>query len=89
MPVAAHAQQSAMPVVGFLNATSLDGYRPMVNAFCQGLQESGYVEGQNITMSVIAATILPAALAERRRPRLFRSSLKREATRFTSASSPA
>ncbi len=39
-----------MPVVGFLNATSLDGYRPMVNAFRQGLQESGYVEGRNMAI---------------------------------------
>jgi len=46
----ARGQQPAMPVVGFLNATSLDGYRRMVNAFRQGLQESGYVEGQNIAI---------------------------------------
>jgi putative tryptophan/tyrosine transport system substrate-binding protein len=49
-PFAARAQQSALPVVGFLNATSLDGYRPMVNAFRQGLEESGYVDGRNIAI---------------------------------------
>jgi len=49
-PVAAHAQQPAIPVVGFLNGASPDGYRPMVSAFRQGLQQFGYVEGQNVAV---------------------------------------
>src|SRR5262249_45288795 len=39
-----------MPVIGFLNPTSLDGYRPMVDAFRQGLQEFDYVEGRNVAI---------------------------------------
>ena len=49
-PLAAHAQQRAMPVVGFLNVASPEGYRPMVTAFRHGVQESGYVEGRNVAV---------------------------------------
>jgi putative ABC transport system substrate-binding protein len=47
-PFATHAQQPGMPVVGFLNGASLEKYEPFVNAFLQGLKETGYTEGQNV-----------------------------------------
>jgi ABC-type uncharacterized transport system substrate-binding protein len=49
-PLAARAQQSAMPVVGFLDSVSLETRREAVFAFRQGLNELGYFENQNIAI---------------------------------------
>jgi putative ABC transport system substrate-binding protein len=49
-PHAARAQQPAIPVVGFLNIESPEGYRAMAAAFRRGLAEFDYVEGQNVAI---------------------------------------
>jgi putative tryptophan/tyrosine transport system substrate-binding protein len=49
-PLAARAQQSAMPVIGFLHSGSAEPFKPMVDMFRNGLGETGYVEGQNVAI---------------------------------------
>jgi len=49
-PLAARAQQAAMPVIGFMHSASPGPYEPYVAGFRKGLTELGYVEGRNLTL---------------------------------------
>jgi putative tryptophan/tyrosine transport system substrate-binding protein len=49
-PLAVSAQQSAVPVIGFLNGASPEPVADRLRAFRQGLKESGYVEGENVAI---------------------------------------
>ena len=55
-PVAARAQQAAVPVIGYLGSPSVvDEYKNFTVPFLQGLKETGYVEGQNVSIEYLWA----------------------------------
>jgi ABC-type uncharacterized transport system substrate-binding protein len=49
-PLAARAQQPAMPVIGLLDSRSLDALTDRLRGFRQGLKDTGYVEGENVAI---------------------------------------
>jgi putative ABC transport system substrate-binding protein len=67
-PLAARAQQAAMPVIGFMSARSPEDSEHLVEAFRRGLREGGFVEGQNVAIEFRWARgqydLLPAMAAD-------------------------
>jgi putative ABC transport system substrate-binding protein len=49
-PLAARAQQAAMPVIGYLNNGSPESDAPRLTSLRRGLSETGYVEGRNFVI---------------------------------------
>jgi putative tryptophan/tyrosine transport system substrate-binding protein len=81
LPLAARAQQPAIPIVGFLNSASADNYGSMAAAFRDGLAEVGYHEGNNVAIEHRWADneyerlpALAAELVERRMAVIFANS---------------
>ena len=83
-PLAAWAQQPAMPVIGLLSSASSHDYRPMIAAFRKSLGETGYVEGRNVTIEYLWADDQYDRL-----PALAADLVRRQVSVIVAASTPA
>ena len=83
-PLAAYAQQPAMPVIGYLNASVADGYADDLRAFRQGFKESGYIEGENIVIDYRWSENQPDRL-----PAMAADLVRRQVNVIAAASAPA
>src|SRR5437016_11573398 len=83
-PLAAHAQQPAMPVIGFLRSTPAAGFEYLVNAFRQGLNDAGFVEGRNVAIEYRWADN-----QEDRLPELAADLVRRQVAAIVGAGTPA
>jgi hypothetical protein len=61
-PLAARAQQTVMPVIGFVRSTSLADAAHLVTAFREGLKEAGFIAGQNVAIQYRLAEDQPDRL---------------------------
>jgi ABC transporter substrate binding protein len=93
-PLAAHAQQKALPVIGFVNGRLAEGSGRFGAAFRRGVEETGYIDGQNVTIEYHwlegRYDRLPALLADlvRRRVAVIATPASTPATLAAKAASP-
>jgi hypothetical protein len=55
-PLTSHAQQATMPIIGYLSARSPDDTTHLVEAFRRSLNETGFIDGQNVTVEYRSAS---------------------------------
>src|SRR4051794_30628667 len=82
-PLDARAQQTAPPVIGFLSSQYVEGYVEPLRGFREGLKESGYIEGENLTIEYRWAENQPERL-----PALVAELIRRRVAVITAMDSP-